>query len=179
MPRHFSILAHLVHLHPPTHALRRAGAAALALSLGACAGPSQALSFTVEAATLQTQVVKSFPKTRSGVTLSDPRLELDGVKKVAVLCAAWRQPELRVHGTVCVEAAPAWNQERATVSLARSQIRRATVGTSTEVPRPVLWALNQAVPALLDGTVVYESKSFVGRFVTDLHVEAGRLRVVF
>jgi hypothetical protein len=147
--------------------------------------PAWALSFTVSRDTLQEQVRKAFPKTLKGVNLAEPRIELDGSKKATLVCLAWAQSTLGVKGNLCVESGLVWQPKTSTLVLANTQIRQASVGEGTglQAPAPVLWALNQAVPAMLDGVQVYKAEGgltgFVASLVKELQIEQDRVRVVF
>jgi hypothetical protein len=53
---------------------------------------------------LQAQVEKAFPKTRSGVELSQPDLRLDGEREVVELCGRWLHAATQAGGTFCAES---------------------------------------------------------------------------
>ncbi len=56
-----------------------------ALGLAAVPRPGLAQAVHLSRQTLQAQVEKAFPKTQRGVTLSEPELQLEGAREVAVL----------------------------------------------------------------------------------------------
>ncbi len=129
--------------------------------------------------TLQSQVEKAFPKTRSGVELTEPELQLEGARELVVLCGRWAHAAAKLGGTFCAESRLQWNKEPATVTLASVQMRSLSLGDGRQLPQALLQALNLGLPRWVDGTVVYTAPRFVGWAVKDLRVQQDRLRVEF
>ena len=129
--------------------------------------------------TLQSQVEKAFPKTRSGVELTAPELQLEGERELVVLCGQWAHAAAKLSGTFCAESRLRWNKEPATVTLAAVQMRSFALGDGRQLPQALLQALNLGLPKWVDGTVVYTASRFVGWTVKDLRVQQDRLRVEF
>lgn len=129
--------------------------------------------------TLQAQVEKGFPKTRSGVELTEPDLQLEGARELVVLCGRWAHTATKLSGTFCAESRLQWNKEPATVTLASVQMRSLALGEARQLPQSLLQALNLGLPRWVDGTVVYTAPRFVGWAVKDLRVQQDRLRVEF
>lgn len=150
-----------------------------ALGLAAVPRPGLAQAVHLSRQTLQAQVEKAFPKTQRGVTLSEPELQLEGAREVAVLCGRWSHGAAQAAGTFCAESRLQWNKEPATVSLAAVQLRSLALADGRQLPPPLLQTLNLAMPRLVDGTMVYTAPSFVGWAVKDLRVQQDRLRIEF
>jgi hypothetical protein len=162
------------------HQLRVAVVAGmLAIGLVSAPTPSQAQAIHLSRQTLQAQVEKAFPKSRRGVELSQPELQLEGAREVLQLCGLWSHTATQAAGTFCAESRLQWNKEPATVSLAAVQLRSLALADGRQLPQPMLQALNLAMPRLVDGTVVYTAPSFVGWAVKDLRVQQDRLRIEF
>ena len=149
----------------------------LVLSLLPGLGAAQGLHLS--RATLQAQVEKGFPKTRSGVELSAPEIQLEGEREVAVLCGRWAHTTSRLAGAFCAESRLRWNKEPANVTLDAVQMRSLTLGDGRQLPQAVLQGLNLGLPRWVDGTVVYTAPGFVGWAVKDLRVQQDRLRIEF
>lgn len=153
------------------------GLSVWSLALVPALAAGQGLSLSRD--TLQTQVERVFPKTRSGVELSEPELQLDGARERVVLCGRWAHAVSKLRGTFCAESRLQWNKEPATVSLASVQMRSLAIGDGRQLPQALLQALNLGLPRWVDGTVIYTASRFVGWAVKDLRVQQDRLRVEF
>lgn len=150
---------------------------ALALVLVPALCVAQGISLSRD--TLQAQVEKAFPKTRSGVELTEPELQLEGAREVAVLCGRWAHAASKLSGAFCAESRLQWNKEPGTVTLTSVQMRSLSLGDGRQLPQALLQALNLGLPRWVDGTVVYTAPRFVGWAVKDLRVQQDRLRVEF
>ncbi|MEI8265993.1 MAG: hypothetical protein WCI59_09635 [Betaproteobacteria bacterium] len=151
----------------------------LAALLAAAPLRSEAQAIHLSRETAQAQVEKAFPKTRSGVELSEPDLQLDGTREVVVLCGRWLHAATQAGGTFCAQSRLQWNKEPATVSLAAVQLRSLALADGRQLPQALLLALNLGLPRLVDGTVVYTAPALVGWAVKDLRVVQDRLRIEF
>jgi hypothetical protein len=157
--------------------VRGSGVWCCVLALWPGLGTAQGLHLS--RATLQAQVEKAFPKTRSGVELSEPELQLEGERAVAVLCGRWAHATSRLAGAFCAESRLRWNKEPANVTLDGVQMRSLSLGDGRPLPQALLQALNLGLPRWVDGTVVYTAPGFVGWAVKDLKVQQDRLRIEF
>ena len=115
----------------------------------------------------------------SSVELSEPELQLEGERGVAVLCGRWAHVASRLTGTFCAESRLRGNKEPANVTLDGVQMRSLSLSDGRALPQALLQALNLGLPRWVDGTVVYTAPGLVGRVVKDLKVQQDRLRIEF
>ena len=160
------------------------------LLIGAVFGlPSivHAASVAIGVGTLQTQVEKAFPKTKSSLTLSDPILALEGSTEVVVLCGRWdfapkmlvAASERALGGKFCAESRLQWNPQPGTVALSAVRLRSLTVGDGQPLPAPALKIVNAILPEHLEGVVVYTAPKFIGWAIKNLRPLDGQLQVEF
>lgn len=177
---------HLKQLHQhPSRSLRALAAAVCGLLCGPTL--SHAASIDIGVATLQTQVEKAFPKTKSALTLSDPVLGLEGTTEVVVLCGRWdfapkmlvAASERALGGKFCAESRLQWNPQPGTVALSAVRLRSLTVGEGQPLPPPAMKIVNAILPEHLEGVVVYTAPKFIGWAIKNLRPMDSRLQVEF
>ncbi|MFM8692134.1 MAG: hypothetical protein ACKODU_12095 [Limnohabitans sp.] len=148
---------------------------------------SSAASIDIAVGTLQAQVEKAFPKTKSSLTLTEPLLALEGATEVVVLCGRWdyapkalaASTERSLGGRFCAESRLQWNPQPGAVALSAVRMRSLSLGEGQALPGAALAIVNAILPAQLEGVVVYTAPKFIGWAIKNLRPLDGRLQVEF
>ncbi|MFM8636745.1 MAG: hypothetical protein ACKOER_03280 [Betaproteobacteria bacterium] len=148
---------------------------------------SSAASIDIAVGTLQAQVEKAFPKTKSSLTLTEPLLALEGATEVVVLCGRWdyapkalaASTERSLGGRFCAESRLQWNPHPGAVALSAVRMRSLSLGEGQAVPGAALALVYAILPAQLEGVVVYTAPKFIGWAIKNLRPLDGRLQVEF
>lgn len=174
------------HSLPGTRTARVQAACVLS-SLALLPSLCTAAAIDIAVGTLQSQVEKAFPKTKSSLTLNEPIIGLEAATEVVVLCGRWdyapkvlaASTERSLGGKFCAESRLQWNPQPGAVALSAVKMRSLTIGEGQALPGPALAIVNAILPAQLEGVVVYTAPKFMGWAIKNLKPLDGRLQVEF
>lgn len=148
---------------------------------------SNAASIDIAVGTLQAQVEKAFPKTKSSLTLTEPLIALEGATEVVVLCGRWdyapkvlaANAERSLGGKFCAESRLQWNPQPGAVALSAVRLRSISLGEAQALPGAALAVVNAILPSQLEGVFIYTAPKFIGWAIKNLRPLDGRLQVEF
>jgi hypothetical protein len=137
-----------------------------------------AISLPISEAMVNSQVVKSFPKTIKKIELSNPKITLLDGKSIICMDGVPRIMFLQKPFKMCASFKPNWNEKEARLEATHMELMEMNIEGVGNVPASLKGILSETV-VMLEPLVLYKSDSWFTKQISSIEVEKGIMYLKF
>lgn len=137
-----------------------------------------AYAVDISESTLNSALSLTFPRDIKGFHVANPKLELKD--KLTNFCATAQPKLFPKNMQFCATFTPVWHQETGSLHASNLILKNfAADGLTDKKAESAKATLNQHLIPLLDGIQIYQAKSWIGKRVSSVTVQPGKLSLGF
>jgi hypothetical protein len=137
-----------------------------------------AISLPVTESMVNSQVIKSFPKTIKKIELSNPKITLLNGKSIICMDGVPRIMFLQKPFKMCASFKPSWNEKESRLEATHMNLMEMNIDGVGNVPASLKGILSETV-VMLEPLVLYKSDSWLTKQISSIEVEQGMMYLKF